>query len=36
MQDLVVRQKYLATFTVGYEQKDNIDAAIKKVREQVD
>ncbi|XP_038972344.1 uncharacterized protein LOC103720060 [Phoenix dactylifera] len=32
-EDLVIRQKYLVTFTVGYEQKDNIDAAIKKFSE---
>lgn len=26
-----MRQKYLVTFTVGYGQKANIDAAVKKV-----
>ncbi|XP_061358072.1 uncharacterized protein LOC133302326 [Gastrolobium bilobum] len=29
-QDLTVKQKYLVTFTVGYDQRNNIDAAIKK------
>lgn len=31
MQDLIVMPKYLVTFTVGYKQRLNIDAAIKKV-----
>ncbi|CAL9205344.1 unnamed protein product [Musa hybrid cultivar] len=32
-EDLIVQQKYLVTFTVGYEQKNNIDAAVKKFSE---
>lgn len=32
LQDLTFKQKYLVTFTVGYRQKDNIDAAVKKVK----
>ncbi|RZR99750.1 hypothetical protein BHM03_00029364, partial [Ensete ventricosum] len=32
-QDLATKQKYLVTFTVGYEQKHNIDAAVKKFSE---
>lgn len=32
MQDLTIIPKYLVTFTVGYNQKKNIDAAVKKVR----
>ncbi|XP_008804222.1 uncharacterized protein LOC103717560 isoform X2 [Phoenix dactylifera] len=28
--DLTMKQKYLVTFTVGYDQKKNIDAAVKK------
>ncbi|OAY84448.1 hypothetical protein ACMD2_03869 [Ananas comosus] len=31
--DLVIQQKYLVTFTVGYDQKANIDAAVKKFSE---
>lgn len=31
MQDLAATPKYLVTFTVGYNQKNNIDAAIRKV-----
>ena len=31
MQDLSIKQKYLVTFTVGLDQKNNIDAAVKKV-----
>ncbi|RRT84563.1 hypothetical protein BHE74_00001676 [Ensete ventricosum] len=31
VQDLQIQQKYLVTFTVGYDQKNNIDAAVKKV-----
>lgn len=31
LQDLIVKPRYLMTFTVGYDQKDNIDAAVKKV-----
>lgn len=31
MKDLQKRQKYLITFTVGYDQRYNIDAAVKKV-----
>lgn len=31
LQDLPMKQKYLVTFTVGYDQKNNIDAAVKKV-----
>lgn len=31
MQDLMTKPKYLVTFTVGYEQRKNIDAAVKKV-----
>ncbi|KAG9132221.1 hypothetical protein Leryth_017077 [Lithospermum erythrorhizon] len=31
--DLIVKPRYLVTFTVGYEQKDNIDAAAKKLSE---
>ncbi|KAA8533215.1 hypothetical protein F0562_033252 [Nyssa sinensis] len=29
-EDLTIRQKYLVTFTVGYDQKNNVDAAVKK------
>ncbi|KAL6587448.1 hypothetical protein OROMI_000426 [Orobanche minor] len=29
-EDLIVRPRYLVTFTVGYDQKNNIDAAVKK------
>ncbi|XP_054806797.1 uncharacterized protein LOC129309305 isoform X1 [Prosopis cineraria] len=29
-EDLTFKPKYLVTFTVGYNQKDNIDAAVKK------
>ncbi|XP_042377873.1 uncharacterized protein LOC121970926 isoform X3 [Zingiber officinale] len=32
-EDLQIQQKYLVTFTVGYDQKKNIDAAIKKFSE---
>ncbi|KAJ8504106.1 hypothetical protein OPV22_004992 [Ensete ventricosum] len=32
-EDLATKQKYLVTFTVGYEQKHNIDAAVKKFSE---
>ncbi|KAK2413680.1 lysine ketoglutarate reductase trans-splicing protein [Trifolium repens] len=32
-QDLSIKPRYLITFTVGYEQSDNIDAAIKKFSE---
>lgn len=31
MQDLTFKPKYLVTFTVGYDMKNNIDAAVKKV-----
>lgn len=31
LQDLTSKPKYLVTFTVGYDQKKNIDAAVKKV-----
>jgi len=31
LQDLKRRQKYLVTFTVGFDQWKNIEAAIKKV-----
>ena len=31
LQDLSIKPKYLVTFTVGSDQKDNIDAAVKKV-----
>ena len=31
LQDLTIKPKYLVTFTVGYNQKNNIDAAVKKV-----
>lgn len=31
VQDLPIKQKYLVTFTVGLDQKHNIDAAVKKV-----
>jgi hypothetical protein len=30
-QDLTSKPNYLVTFTVGHEQKHNIDAAVKKV-----
>lgn len=30
MQDLAIKPKYLVTFTVGYDQMKNIDAAVKK------
>uniref|UniRef100_A0A5B6ZN63 Lysine ketoglutarate reductase trans-splicing protein n=1 Tax=Davidia involucrata TaxID=16924 RepID=A0A5B6ZN63_DAVIN len=32
-EDLTIRQKYLVTFTVGYDQKNNVDAAVKKFSE---
>ncbi|KAM0946603.1 hypothetical protein DsansV1_C09g0096711 [Dioscorea sansibarensis] len=32
-EDLPMKQKYLVTFTVGYDQKNNIDAAVKKFSE---
>ncbi|KZV17806.1 hypothetical protein F511_01615 [Dorcoceras hygrometricum] len=32
-EDLVIEPKYLITFTVGYNQKNNIDAAVKKFSE---
>lgn len=32
MQDLTIKPKYLVTFTVGYDQRNNIDAAVKKVQ----
>ncbi|XP_031480722.1 uncharacterized protein LOC116250887 [Nymphaea colorata] len=32
-QDLQIKPKYLVTFTVGYKQKTNIDAAVKKFSE---
>ncbi|XP_058101944.1 uncharacterized protein LOC131246093 isoform X2 [Magnolia sinica] len=32
-EDLTVKPKYLVTFTVGYDQKKNIDAAVKKFSE---
>ncbi|CAN0924593.1 hypothetical protein LINGRAHAP2_LOCUS34278 [Linum grandiflorum] len=32
-EDLTVRQKYLVTFTVGYDQRNNINAAVKKFSE---
>lgn len=31
IQDLKRKPKYLVTFTVGLDQKSNIDAAVKKV-----
>ncbi|KHG21523.1 copii coat assembly sec16 [Gossypium arboreum] len=31
--DLTIKPKYLVTFTVGYNQKNNIDAAVKKFSE---
>ena len=31
VQDLAIKPKYLVTFTVGIDQKKNIDAAVKKV-----
>lgn len=31
MQDLTTKPRYLVTFTVGFDQKKNIDAAVKKV-----
>lgn len=32
-EDLTIKPKYLVTFTVGYDQKKNIDAAVKKFSE---
>lgn len=32
LQDLIVKPRYLITFTVGQDQKKNIDAAVKKVK----
>lgn len=32
-EDLIIKPRYLVTFTVGYSQKDNIDAAVKKFSE---
>lgn len=34
MQDFTIKQKYLVTFAVGYDQKEIIDAAVKKVSEE--
>lgn len=31
MQDLTIKQRYLVTFTVGYDQRKNIDTVLKKV-----
>ena len=31
LQDLTIKPRYLVTFTVGFDQKRNIDAALKKV-----
>lgn len=33
LQDVPSKPKYLVTFTVGYEQKANINAAVKKVKQ---
>ncbi|XP_034910786.1 uncharacterized protein [Populus alba] len=33
LQDLTIQPRYLVTFTVGYDQKKNIDAAVKKFSE---
>ncbi|XP_028778616.1 uncharacterized protein LOC114735118 [Neltuma alba] len=30
VEDLIIEPRYLVTFTVGYGQKDNVDAAVKK------
>ncbi|KAL8111738.1 hypothetical protein AgCh_019450 [Apium graveolens] len=32
-EDLIIKPKYLVTFTVGYNQRQNIDAAVKKFSE---
>ncbi|KAL7608089.1 uncharacterized protein LOC111909949 [Lactuca sativa] len=32
-EDLIIKPRYLVTFTVGYEQKENIDKAVKKFSE---
>ncbi|XP_057493981.1 uncharacterized protein LOC130779387 isoform X2 [Actinidia eriantha] len=32
-EDVTIKQKYLVTFTIGYDQKANIDAAVKKFSE---
>ncbi|KAL2529014.1 hypothetical protein Fot_21615 [Forsythia ovata] len=32
-EDIIVKPRYLVTFTVGYEQKKNIDAIVKKLTE---
>ncbi|PIN02651.1 hypothetical protein CDL12_24828 [Handroanthus impetiginosus] len=32
-EDLLIKPRYLITFTVGYDQKNNIDAAVKKLTE---
>ncbi|KAL3813829.1 hypothetical protein ACJIZ3_015097 [Penstemon smallii] len=32
-EDLIVKPRYLVTFTVGYDQKNNINAAVKKLTE---
>lgn len=32
-EDLIIKPRYLVCFTVGYEQKNNIDAAVKKFSE---
>ncbi|KAD3641122.1 hypothetical protein E3N88_30346 [Mikania micrantha] len=32
-EDLIIKPRYLVTFTVGYEQKDNINKAVKKFSE---
>ncbi|KAL6351630.1 hypothetical protein AAG906_040984 [Vitis piasezkii] len=32
-EDLTIKPKYLVTFTVGYDQKKNVDAAVKKFSE---
>ncbi|KAH7856916.1 hypothetical protein Vadar_006850 [Vaccinium darrowii] len=34
LQDVTIKQRYLVTFTVGYGQKDNVDAAVKKATSQ--
>lgn len=32
IQDLSLKQKYLVTFTVGYKQRENVNAAVQKVK----
>lgn len=35
MQDLLIRPRYLVTFTVGFDQREIINAAVSKVLKQI-